>query len=152
MLTGWPPGLDLADPVRAGVILLALELLFLGRVVGQLIVATRSPAWLPPMAEWYSGVLPYRKLVASQVVSLGLMSLVVAALLARSPWILEPRPALGTGLLVTAWIYALSMVLRYVVRMARHPEARWVGRTIPIVFHIVLAGWLFVLGSYLRSA
>jgi len=55
-------------------------------------------------------------------------------------------------LIIVGWIDALTMVARYVIRMARHPEARWVGRTIPIVFHIVLAGWLFVLGSYLRSA
>jgi hypothetical protein len=36
--------------------------------------------------------------------------------------------------------------------MARRPDQRWLGGTIPIVFHIVLASWLFVLGSYLRSA
>jgi len=150
-VTGWPPGLAIADPRQAGILLLALELLFLARVVGQLIVATRSPAWLPPMAEWYSGLLAYRSLLAVQAVFLGVMSLVVAALLAGSPWILEPRPAVGAGMVLIGWVYGLAMVVRYAVRMARHPEARWAGRTIPIVFHIVLAAWLLVLGSYLRS-
>jgi hypothetical protein len=32
--------------------------------------------------------------------------------------------------------------------MARRPEQRWFGGTVPIVFHCVLAAFLFVLGSY----
>ena len=40
---------------------------------------------------------------------------------------------LGTVLLVIAWPYGLSMIVRYVGRMWRHPDARWTGRTIPIV-------------------
>jgi hypothetical protein len=31
--------------------------------------------------------------------------------------------------------------------MARRPEQRWLGGTIPIVFHWVLAVFLFVLGA-----
>ena len=54
-------------------------------------------------------------------------------------------------LLAIAWPYAIAMIVRYVVRMRHHPEARWTGQTIPIVFHLVLATWLFVLGSYLRT-
>jgi len=35
-----------------------------------------------------------------------------------------------------------------VVSMALHPERRWLGGTIPIFFHCVLATFLFVVGRY----
>jgi hypothetical protein len=41
------------------------------------------------------------------------------------------------------------MLLRYAVTMAVHPERRWLGTgTIPIVFHWVLAAYLFTLGRF----
>lgn len=40
------------------------------------------------------------------------------------------------------------MLLRYVLTMTFHPEMRWLGGTIPIFFHFVLAGFIFVLGRY----
>jgi hypothetical protein len=43
------------------------------------------------------------------------------------------------------------MAVRYVVRMGRQPDQRWFGGTIPIVFHWVLASFLFVLGSFHAS-
>jgi hypothetical protein len=46
-----------------------------------------------------------------------------------------------------ALVYSAVMALRYCIRMARRPSARWLGGTIPIVFHCVLAAFLFVLGA-----
>jgi len=40
------------------------------------------------------------------------------------------------------------MASRYVVRMYRRPGERWFGGTIPIVFHFVLAAFLFTWGKY----
>ena len=34
--------------------------------------------------------------------------------------------------------------------MILHPEMRWVGDIIPIIFHMVLAGFIFILGDYHR--
>ena len=149
-MNGFPPGISLPDPTVTAAILALLGGLFALRVVGQAIVVTWAPAWLPPKSEWYSGVLPYPQLLATQLVLLGLMGVVIAGLALGWPVIADPRPALGTLLLLIAWPYGLSMPVRYGVRMWRHPEARWTGRTIPIVFHVVLATWLFMLGSYLR--
>jgi hypothetical protein len=102
------------------------------------------------MPEWYSGVVPYPRLLAIQLAMLAVMGATVVGLAVGWPAVANPRPALGTALLLIAWPHGLSMPIRYAVRMWRHPEARWTGRTIPIVFHVVLASWLFVLGSYLR--
>ena len=37
----------------------ACVVLFMFRVLGQVYVALYAPRWLPPMGEWYSGLLPY---------------------------------------------------------------------------------------------
>lgn len=150
-MSGWPPGLDLPEPHVAGALLAILGILFLARVMGQLIVAVRAPAWLPPMQEWYSGVLPYRPLLASQAVILTIIGTLSLGLLLDIPVFAARRPEVGGLLLWLGWIYLLSMVVRYVLHMARHPEARWLGRVIPIVFHIVLAMCVLVVGSYLRG-
>ena len=149
-MTGFPPGISLPDASDAALLLAFLTAAFGLRVLGQFIVSRRAPAWLPPMAEWYSGAVPYPRLLAIQVVMLAGMSLVVVGLAAGWPPMTAPRPVLGSVLLAIAWPYGLAMPVRYAVRMWRVPAARWNGRTIPIVFHVVLAAWLFVLGSYLR--
>ena len=43
------------------------------------------------------------------------------------------------------------MAARYAVRMRRRPGQRWFGGAIPIVFHFVLAAYLYVLGSFHAS-
>jgi len=103
------------------------------------------------MSEWYSGLVPYPLLLVFQLVILVGMTVVAASVAAGRLALVEERDSIGTVLLAIAWIYAIAMVVRYVLRMLRHPEARWTGQTIPIVFHVVLATWIFVLGSYLRT-
>ena len=60
----------------------------------------------------------------------------------------DGRHALGVALLAASGLYAGSMLVRYVVRMTRRAEQRWFGGTIPIVFHWVLASFLFALGLF----
>jgi hypothetical protein len=40
------------------------------------------------------------------------------------------------------------MVGRYIVTMTLHPEYRWLGHTIPIWFHFVLAAFVYTCGHY----
>ena len=141
------------DPRAAGLVLLLLTLLFLGRVAGQIAVARYAPAWLPPMSQW--NLLPYRYLLPIQLVFLAVMAAVSAAFLdwSRDGLLTEPRRAVGAAVVVTSGVYAGAMAVRYVVRMRRRPDQRWFGGTIPIVFHWVLAAFLLVYGVYnLRAA
>jgi hypothetical protein len=48
-------------------------------------------------------------------------------------------------------VYASAIVLRYALRMTRRPDQRWFGGTIPIVFHLVLASFVYVYGSFHAS-
>ena len=58
----------------------------------------------------------------------------------------EVRPHWSDFLIKLSAAYAGLMVLRYILTMIEHPEMRRLGHTIPIFFHFVLAGYIFVLG------
>ena len=119
--------------------------LFAMRVVGQVLVRRRAPAWLPPTEQW--NLTPYAVLLPTQIAILAFMVWVdLDFSRGQGIWVV-PRSRLGVGVLGFALVYALVMAVRYVVRM-RRPEHRWFGGAIPIVFHQVLAAWLFVFGRY----
>jgi len=44
------------------------------------------------------------------------------------------------------------MAARYVVRMKRRPDQRWLGGTIPIVFHTVVAAFQWTFAIYHLTA
>lgn len=137
------------DPAarRYGLALWLLSTLFLGRVIGQVLVAFAGVTWLPPMPEWYSGLLPYPALLPTQLLILGVMWRVNRGVHAGTGWLWTRRPRVGKALVAFAAVYALVMVVRYVVSGELHPERRWYPPgIIPIVFHFVLAGYLLLLG------
>jgi hypothetical protein len=141
------------DPRAAGLVLLVLTALFLGRVSGQVAVALVAPAWLPPMSQW--NLLSYRYLLPIQVVFLVVMGIVCAAFLSGSDdgVLTTPRSAAGIAVVAVGGLYACAMAVRYVVRMRSRADQRWFGGTIPIVFHWVLAAFLLIYGAYnLRAA
>ncbi len=136
-------------PRAAGWFLLLFALLFSVRVAGQIVVVRRAPAWLPPMAQW--NLLPYRFLLPIQLVFLGVMTWLLWEFLRGSGVATEPAPGFGRFLIGVSAVYAAAMAIRYAVRMRRRPQERWLGGTIPIVFHWVLAAFLLVLGTYHAS-
>lgn len=135
--------LDTADLAP---VLWLLTALFAVRVAGQVLVALRSPSWLPPMHDW--NLVPYRLLLPVQLVILAVMTWIDASFSASSGPPVERTDVLGWALIAFSAVYAGAMVGRYVVRMRRRPEERWFGGTIPIVFHLVLATYLYALGSF----
>ena len=73
---------------------------------------------------------------------------IIADFARRNGYFVRLKPRTGIILQVLAGIYALSMVVRYVLTMALHAELRWFTGTIPIWFHFVLAAFIFTLGRY----
>jgi hypothetical protein len=112
------------------ILLTILLTLFIARVLGQILVALKQPRWLPPMKEWYSGLMPYRYLLPAQVAIIALMIIMIRQVAIGAP----PNRSLAIGIFVFATIYAGAMVVRFFVR--RRP-------LIPIIFHWVLAAFLF---------
>jgi hypothetical protein len=118
-------------------LLVSLLVLFIARVLGQIIVALReargwlAPRWLPPMEEWYSGLLPYRFLLPAQIAIIALMIFMIRQVADGAP----ANRGLAIGVFAFATVYALAMVVRFFMSKR--------GR-IPIFFHWVLAAFLFV--------
>jgi hypothetical protein len=137
------------DAALAAGLLWLFTAIFLVRVAGQVVARRWRPTWLPPTDEW--NLTPYRLLLPAQLAILGVMIWIDVDLSRAAGAAATPRPALGEAVIWFAYVYVAAIAIRYGVRMTRRPEARWFGGTIPIVFHVVLAAYLFVLGSYHAS-
>ena len=138
-----------AEPIDPGFAASFLWLflgLFALRVGGQVVVRLRAPSWLPPTEQW--NLMPYRLLVPAQLLILAVMVWIAVDFSRGEGTFATPRPGLATAVLWFSFLYAGAMAVRYCVRMQRRPEERWFGGTIPIVFHVVLASFLFVLATY----
>jgi hypothetical protein len=135
-----------------GPILALLTLLFALRVFGQALVAFVGVTWLPPMEQWFSGLIPYPALLIIQLLMLLLMIKVASEIWRGRGFYAELRPHWSQFLQRFSALYAGIMVLRYILTMSLRPEMRWFGGAIPITFHFVLAAFIFVLGRYHRRA
>lgn len=141
-----------APAAHRALVLWLLLALFALRVLGQLAVALGLAPFLPPMEEWYSGLLPYGPLLASQIVIIIVFAKVCLDVTRQSGYFARPHGWLGTPLAIFGWIYVAAMIGRYILTMTLMPERRWTGGVIPIVFHVVLAAFLLVLSGGQRRA
>jgi uncharacterized protein len=138
----------MTDPYTLSIVLWSCSVLMFLRVIGQVVVFLRAPAWLPPMAQWQSGLVPYSFLLSTQAVVLFLMFWIAADFARGAGVWVQPLPRLGRVVLVWSYLYAGAMGVRYVIRMARQPGERWLGGTIPIIFHSVLAAFQWTFAQY----
>jgi len=114
--------------------------LFLLRVLGQLEVVLIAPAWLPPMEQWYSGLLPYPLLLPAQILLLMLMTGLVVREMRGRRFVGE-----RTWLTITSLVYFAVMLLRLIVQFLRGADDVIAAGGIPVAFHWVLALFLLVL-------
>ena len=125
-----------------------LTFLFALRVLGQALVVFFRVDWLPGTEHWFSGVIRYPVLLAVQLVMLPGMVKIASDIWRGRGFFAKPRPGCSRFLVACSIIYAISMVLRYVLTMAHRPEMRWFGGTIPIFFHFVLAAFVYTWGRF----
>ena len=139
------------DPSRRLVPLLwALLGMFVLRVAGQALVAFFRVDFLPPMQQWYSGLLPYEYLLPSQIVIIAAMAKICVDFTRGTGFFVTPRRFFAVHWLYFGYFYLAAMVARYPIQMALHPESRWFGGTIPIFFHWVLAAFVIAVGLHHR--
>jgi hypothetical protein len=139
----------MGDSADYSVFLWLFTVLLFFRVIGQIVVVLWAPRWLPPMHQWQSGLLPYPVLLAGQIVVLTLMVWICLDFTRGAGVFLLPRRS-EVGRFVTwfSYLYFAGMIVRYVVRMIERPDQRWFGGTIPIIFHCVVAAFLWTFGRY----
>jgi hypothetical protein len=133
----------------ATIVLIVLLVLFVGRVLGQILAATIAPTWLPPMNRWYSGVMPYHYLLPVQILFIVVMVAMIMGVESGSGALGTPNATAGRWIMWASYVYALGMVVRSIRYATAPPEKR--GVLIPIVFHFVLAAFLYVYGRTLAT-
>ena len=125
-----------------GWLLLGLLLLFFLRVAAQ----PNSPVTsLPPFETWQSGAVPYPLLVSLQLIILVACGRVVWSFLSGT---VVPSGKKGRLLLIVGWIYFIVMGLRLLIGLTVAPDHFWFGAVVPTFFHLVLACFLLVSGSF----
>ena len=153
MLSSFPAGV--APNRRLGryaATLSALLGLFALRVLAQALVALGYGALLPPWEEWFSGLVPYPQLLASQTAIVLGYGKVCLDFIRQRGFFVTPRRWLGTLLPSVGSVYFAVMMIRYAIRMSLYPLERWSGGAIPIMFHWVLAAFILILGAYHRRS
>ncbi len=136
-------------PGQYGRVLALLTLLFFFRVLGQALVVFFSVSWLPSNEQWASGLLPYPALLAIQVVMLVGMVKILSDVWREGGFFAMAPASWSRFLIGFSAVYAGSMATRYILTMIFRPDLRWLGGTIPIVFHFVLAAFLYTWGKFL---
>ena len=124
---------------------------FVLRVVGQVVVGVTAPSWLPSMEQWYSGLLPYPLLLPTQLLLVGVMARLAHRVTRYGGRLPGGTLRRGVWMARASYLYAAVMLVRYGAQMVVRPEWRWLGHTIPIAFHLVLATWLYVLAGAWRT-
>lgn len=143
LLLGW---LDPRITDDAALLLWLFTVLFVLRVIGQIVVAIRPQQWLPPMQQW--NFIPYPILLPIQLIFIAIMVWIDVSFTSNVGISNVESPSTGTLLIAFSSFYVLAMMIRYMIRMRRHPDQRWFGGTIPIVFHINLGMYLYILGRF----
>jgi hypothetical protein len=132
-----------------GPMLALLTAWFFLRVLGQALSVFLQVDWLPATEHWASGLIPYPILLTIQIVMLIVMVKISTDVWRAVGFFSQRRPSDARFLITFSVIYAGAMTLRYVLTMIYRPEMRWLGGTIPIFFHFVLAAFLFTWGRYI---
>ena len=122
-----------------------LSFLFLLRVLGQAAVHFFAVEWLPGMEHWYSGLIEYRFLLPAQLIIFLVMLKINWDMTFSRGYFSNIRRLPAKIITWLTYVYAGSMVIRYILTMTWYPERRWIGEgTIPIVFHLILASYLYL--------
>lgn len=119
--------------------------MFLFRVISQLVALTFNPSFLPPFDAWHSATLPYEVLVICQCVIIIFYSRIAWRF---SKGTVSPKKQWGYGLLAFGGMYFAFMFGRLSLGVSLLAKHHWFNRPIPSFFHLVLAGFLIVVGLF----
>jgi hypothetical protein len=137
---------------KISIALWTITFLFLCRVLGQFSVYFLDISWLPPFSHWYSGLLEYQYLLPAQCLIFLLLLGINRDISRRYGFFSELGRKATIAIRWVSYVYASSMVVRYVITMVSFPERRWFGEgTIPITFHLLLALYLYLYSEYLSN-
>jgi hypothetical protein len=115
------------------------------RVLAQPVALLVDLPLLPRFESWHSGLLPYRVLLAAQ--------LLIVLWLARTAWVfgtgaVAPRTAIGVTMVALGGVYLAVMAARLVLGTTILSHQRWFASQLPTAFHMVLATYFLLYGHF----
>lgn len=119
--------------------------LFCFRVLAQLLQAYVELPFLPPFNSWQSGAVPYKALLASQILIILFLGWILWRILMNR---VRPSRRQGLGFFIIGLIYFIAMALRLFIGLTDLSENHWFHSYLPTVFHFVLSGYLMVVGHF----
>lgn len=122
--------------------------LFCLRVLAQFLQKAFPVEWIPGFDAWQSGVVPYSLLLAVQLALIGWMSFVLHKVRNGT---LRARRWKYRFCLVFGGVYFVFMAFRWIAGMTFLAGDDWFSRTIPAFFHLVVAGFILLLGVHIRG-
>jgi hypothetical protein len=128
-----------------GWFMLLLAILFLARVLAQLVQFFFHLSFLPPFSAWQSGVLPYPMLIAAQVVIIISMIKIIKQYL-RSQ--IVPNAKTAIIFIILGSIYFFFMVFRMIAGLTFASKDSWFHAPLPTFFHLVLATFILTIGFF----
>lgn len=118
--------------------------LFVVRVLGQIEVVLLSPAWLPPVGAWESGLIPYSVLLPLQILLIAWMAVVASDHWRGSGYFWVARVTTRRRLKIMALAYFAIMLLRLLITAAIPPHTLFERGLIPIIAHWDLAAFVYL--------
>lgn len=121
--------------------------LFCLRVLAQFMQGAFPVEWIPAFEAWHSGVVPYSVLLAVQPALIGWMIYVLHKVRHGT---IRARRWKYRFCLVFGGVYFVFMAFRWIAGMTFLADDAWFSRTIPSFFHLVIAGFILLLGVHIR--
>lgn len=122
----------------------ALLGLFCFRVVSQLVQAKFDVPFLPAFDAWHSGALPYRYLVLTQALIIVACGYICLRFTFGK---IVPQKRVGILFLGLGILYASAMAARLLIGLFIN-SAPWFHAYLPTFFHLVLASFLIIAGTF----
>lgn len=127
--------------------LILLTVLFGLRVLAQLVQILGEVAFLPALELWQGSSLPYPVLLVSQVVIIGIQIVVISRV---RRGLIRPRVWKVNLCYWFGGMYFSVMAVRLLAGLSFLSDNSWFNKSLPAVFHIVLASYILILGHHIR--
>ena len=126
--------------------LLVLFGLFVFRVLAQLVQSLHPVAVLPPFGAWHGGVMAYPLLVVLQVVVIVALAIILWRVRADA---ILPRRWKYRVCFTLGGVYFAFMSFRLLAGLTFLADNPWFSRSLPAIFHVVLATFILLFGCYM---
>lgn len=125
--------------------LTALLLLFVFRVLAQLLQAIAPVDVLPEFHQWQGSGIPYPLLLVVQLFIIAVAARIIHGIQAGT---MKPQIHTGRILLVIGVMYFVVMLARLLLGLTLLTTVSWFAKLIPAFFHLVLACMVLLVGHY----